>query len=329
MPITLAMFDQSHAHIAPRLDALGLDLDIMTFDRSGTFSMQGRRVPPQEISVDYFWLSQHINAHGFRDKAFETVLACRQIGVLQTFNAGLDMPAYRKLADKGVRICNSSAQGIAIAEYTLGQVISVLQPIEHQRSLQAARTWQQTPFRELSQTDWLIIGFGPIGQEVAKRVQAFGASASVIRRTPHPTPLARRVGTMADLNRFLSDADVVLIACPLNATTRGFADRTFFQHIKPGAIIVNIARGPLIDDAALLAALDNGRVSRAILDVFRTEPLPIEDPLWTHPSVRMTSHTSFAGSGVGGRWDALFLDNIQRFANGQPLVNEVDPRDIG
>ena len=92
-----------------------------------------------------------------------------------------------------------------------------------------------------------------------------------------------------------------------------------------GGILVNVARGGVVDDDALIAALDQGRVATAILDVFHTEPLPEDDPLWAHPGVRLTPHTSFAGDGVQGRWDALFLDNIARFARGEPLEREVDP----
>ena len=133
---------------------------------------------------------------------------------------------------------------------------------------------------------------------------------------------------MADLKAFLPAADVIVLACSLNAETRGMADAAFFGAVKEGAILVNIARGALIDDAAMIAALDKGRLATAILDVFHEEPLPPANPLWSHPKVRVTSHTSFAGSGVRGRWDRLFLDNISRFVKGEKLVSEVDPRDL-
>ena len=99
-------------------------------------------------------------------------------------------------------------------------------------------------------------------------------------------------------------------------------------YLKPGATLVNIGRGGLIVDHALLAALDRGRLDTAVLDVFRTEPLPKDDPLWSHPGVRLTAHTSFNGDGVQDRWDALFIDNIARYARGVPLAREVDPADI-
>ena len=325
MPVTVGMFDKSYEHIRDRLDALGLDIRVHTFRQDGKFRVDGREALPRDVAVDYMWLTSHLNAAGFRDRAFDLVLDCKSVGVLQTFNAGLDHPFYKKVSAKGTRICNSSAQGVAISEYVLAQVLSVLQPIELQRSLQAKKQWLITPFRELSQTTWLIIGFGPIGQEIAKRVKAFGASTLVVRRTPQASPLADQVGTIADLAKFLPDADVIVLACALNDETRGLANRQFFAAIKDAAVLVNVARGGLIDDAALLAALDADRLAMAILDVFHQEPLPESHTFWSHPRVRLTSHTSFAGSGVRSRWDQLFLDNIVRFVKGQPLVQEVDP----
>jgi phosphoglycerate dehydrogenase-like enzyme len=328
MPVTVAMYDKGYDYIGKRLDALGLDIKIATFSKDGQYKVDGVAVAPGAVDVDYLWLNSNINLDQFQAGAFEIALATRSVKVMQTFNAGLDHPFYKKMSDKGTRICNSSAQGIAISEYVMAQVLSVVHPVESQRALQLAKTWKTTPFRELSQMTWLIVGFGPIGQEVAKRAKAFGAKTNVIRRSPTPSPLADKIGTMADLNTLAGEADVIVLACALNAETRGFADAAFFGAVKEGAILVNVARGALIDDAAMIGALDKDRLATAILDVFHEEPLPPSHPLWTHPKVRLTSHTSFAGSGVRGRWDALFLDNIARFVTGADLVNEVKPRDL-
>lgn len=327
MPLTVAMYEQSHAHIGPRLDALGLDIQVRTFGADGTFAVDGARVPPAELDVDYFWLSSHVN-DGARAVAFETVLGCRSVNVLQTFNAGLDDPVYRKLAARGIRIVNSSAQGVAIAEYVMAQVLGLVHPVDLQREQQARKIWKITPFREISRSHWLIVGYGPIGQALAARVKPFGAAVSVVRRTPRPCDGIDRVGTTADLDRFLPDADVVVLACSLNDDTRGLAGADFFSRMKADALLVNVARGALVDEQALLAALDGPQLAGAVLDVFRTEPLPEDDPLWIHPKVRLTPHTSFAGDGSRGRWDRLFLDNIARFVNGEALVGEVDPKDI-
>lgn len=328
MPVSLLMYDKALARIGDRLRALGLDLELATFDKSGQVSIGGTLLAPEGVSVDYVWLSSDMNVDGFQKGGFDLALALGSAKVLQTFNAGLDHPFYRQLSDKGTRICNSSAQAVAISEYVMGQVLAVFQPIEEQRQLQASRTWKSTRHREICGTTWLIVGFGPIGKATAKLAKAFGARTNVVRRTPETSELADKAGTMADLPTLAGEADVVVLACPLNAETRGFADAGFFASLKPGATLVNIARGALIDDAAMLASLDEGRLQTAILDVFAEEPLPQDNPLWQHPKVRMTSHTSFAGSGVRGRWDELFLENIGRYARGEPLLNEFNPRDF-
>lgn len=328
MAIKLGMYAASRAHIGDRLDALGLDLDIVCFDKSSMFDIDGAKRPPEEVELDYLWLSSHLNPDKALPAAFDVARRLKRLDVLQTFNAGLDNPAYGELAAKGVRICNSSAQGVAIAEYVLGQVLAVMQPIEQQRRMQADKTWAVTRFREISRTHWLIVGYGPIGEGVAKRAKAFGAEVSALRRSQAPVDHADRIGTLEDAQAFAADADVVVLACPLTDATRGFAGKAFFDALKPGAILVNIARGGVIDDPALIAAMDAGKVDHAILDVFHTEPLPADDPLWTHPKVRITPHTSFAGDGVQDRWDALFLDNIQRYVKGEPLLREVNPSEI-
>tara|TARA_R110002096_G_scaffold180160_11_gene357445 strand:+ start:388 stop:1374 length:987 start_codon:yes stop_codon:yes gene_type:complete len=328
MTVTVAIYKRAYEDIRVDLDALGLDIAVLIFDRSGTLFRDGRPMRPEDTDVDFVWLSAFISRDKAQEAAFDLVLRLKSIGVLQTFNAGLDHPVYKKISAKGARICNSSAQAVAISEYVIGQVLALFQPIQEQRQLQASKTWRTTPFREIWRTHWLIAGFGPIGQELAKKLKAFGAETTVVRRSPETGPTVDRAGTLADLNAYAADADVVVIACPLNDQTRGAVDSDFFANVKPGAILVNVARGPIIDDAAMMQALDDGRLAQAVLDVFHTEPLPSDDPLWSHPKVRITPHTSFAGSGGQVRWRELFLENFPRFVAGESLVTEVRPGDI-
>ena len=328
MPVTVAMYEKALDAVGARLDALNLDIRVVPFTRNGEFIIDGVVTPPGEVAVDYLWFSTHLNADGVARMAFDLALACKSVGVLQTFNAGLDDPFYRTASARGIRICNSSAQGVAIAEYVMAQVLSVLHPVELQRRQQAERVWKITPFREVWRTNWLIVGFGAIGSEIAKRVQAFGGTVTVVRRRPAVPEGINRSGILADLPDLLPGADVIVLACALNDETRGLADAGFFAGVRPGAILVNIARGGLVDDAAMLSALDAGRLEAAVLDVFHEEPLPRDDPLWSHPRVRLTPHTSFAGSGGPARWEQLFIDNIARFVRGEPLLREVDPADI-
>lgn len=328
MSVKVGVYDKAVHEIAEPLDRLGLGIEILPYTADGRFIRDGASADPSKVDLHYLWFSPGLSRDGALDQAFDLALSLKSLDVLQTFNAGLDHPSYKKVADRGATICNSSAQAIAISEYVMAQVFALFHPIADQRRLQAEKLWQRTPFREIAGTNWLIIGYGPIGRATASRAKAFGANVSVIRRTPQAGPGVDRVGTMADLAELLPAADVVVLACPLNETTRGFAGTNFFSMVKTGAVLVNIARGGLIDDAALIEALDDGRLDHAVLDVFHTEPLPSDNPLWRHPKVRLTAHTSFAGDGVGGRWTELFLDNVARYARGEPLENRVDPADL-
>ena len=328
MSVTIAIYGKALELISERLDALALDIIVRPFGKDGWAPTNGATMSPGEVEIDYFWLSPKIAFDGQLSAAFGLVLGCKSVGVLQTFNAGLDLPQYKKISDKGIRICNSSAQAVSISEYAFAQILSLIHPIERQRDQQAKKLWKSTPFAEISRMNWLIIGFGPIGQEVAKRAKSFGATTTVVRRSPEVSDIVDKAGTMADLETFLPEADVIVLACSLNNDTRDFANQRFFAALKEGAILVNVARGALIVDTAMLTALDDGRLGAAVLDVFRQEPLPEGDPLWSHPKVRVTSHTSSSGNGSQLRWEQLFLDNIVRFARGDALENEVNPKDI-
>lgn len=331
MPVSVALYDKTLDRIKPQIDALGLDITLHPYTAEGLFApLTDDAMPtkPSDMDIDYLWLSPDHSSDGTLSTACTLAKDLRSLKVLQTFNAGLDHPGYRPIADRGVRICNSSAQAIAISEYVMAHVLDVFQPLAERRELHASRTWQRTPFREIARTNWLIFGFGPIGRAVAKRAKAFDATTTVIRRSPATSDTVDVCGTLADIDKFLPEADVIVIACPLNDETRGLADAKFFSALKPDAVLVNIARGAIIDDAAMMTALDEGKFATAVLDVFHTEPLPADDPLWAHPKIRMTSHTSFNGSGVRQRWLELFLDNLPRYVRGETLLNEVAPNDI-
>ena len=328
MTKTIALYEPAYDAFRAEIDALGLDIAVLTFDAEGKLYRDGAELVPEDTAVDYVWLSNFISRDKAQAAVFGLMERIKSIEVLQTFNAGLDDPVYGRIKQKGTRVCNSSAQAMAISEYLVGQVLNIFQPFAQQRQIQQDKTWQITPFREIWRTNWLIVGYGPIGRETARKVKAFGASTTVIRRSPETNELVDRAGTLDQIGDYVGDADVIVLACPLNAQTRGFANAEFFSKVKKGAILLNIGRGLLIDDAALMAALDEGRLETAVLDVFHTEPLPTDDPLWSHPKVRMTSHTSFAGSGGALRWKELFLDNLPRYVRGEELMNEVHPDDI-
>jgi phosphoglycerate dehydrogenase-like enzyme len=140
--------------------------------------------------------------------------------------------------------------------------------------------------------------------------------------------LADAIIPLEALPEHLPAADVVVLCAPLNPATRHLANADFFAAMKPGSVLANVGRGALVDEGALLAALARGAPAHAVLDVFETEPLPSDSPFWGHPAVSLSPHNS----GVTGAQDArnrdLFLDNLARYLDGRPLLNEIDPRDL-
>ena len=137
---------------------------------------------------------------------------------------------------------------------------------------------------------------------------------------------AELVCKLEDVPDFLAAADVVVLSCALNSETEGLVDSDFLKAMKNDAVLVNIGRGALIDDTALLAALDEGEIDYAVLDVFQTEPLPKESGFWSHEKVQVSPHTSYAGSKTAERYDRMFMENLKRYVTGDEVLNLVDPR---
>ena len=177
-------------------------------------------------------------------------------------------------------------------------------------------------------TVWLVIGLGTIGAEVAARARAFGAQVIGVRRTPQGGEPVDELVASGQVEEVLSRADVVVLALPATHDTFGMVDEQFLAHMRPGSVLVNVARGSLVDEGALLVALDRGVPEAALLDVTATEPLPPESPLWTHPRVVLTPHTSALGEGRHARAEGIFLANLRCYLADEPLVNVVTEVDV-
>ncbi len=167
-----------------------------------------------------------------------------------------------------------------------------------------------------------VVGLGAIGSAVATRALAFDMKVVGVRRRERP-PIDG-VELLADLPSLLATSDHVVIAAPATAATARLIDEAALAAVKPGVHIVNVARGSLIDQDALIRALDDGRVARASLDVVDPEPLPDGHPLYSHPKVRLTPHISWSAPASVRRTFSLFVENVARFRAGEPLVGHVD-----
>jgi len=254
---------------------------------------------------------------------FAFMLESAGLAWFQSPAAGYDNPEFGMLVDKGVRVTIAHVNSLPIAEFVMRSVLDEFQEAAQWRDLALERRWKIHDWREVSGSTWVIVGLGGIGAEVARRAQAFGVRVIGCRRHPSPDDPTERTVTPDQLDQVLGLADVVVLAAPATPETDNLVDADFLSRTKPGSLLVNVARGTLIDDNALIASLDSGHLSMAILDVFRTEPLPEDHPFWSHPSVRVTPHNAAGGVGRFQRQADLFRENLDRYLDGRPMLNDV------
>jgi phosphoglycerate dehydrogenase-like enzyme len=259
----------------------------------------------------------------------------RQLRWVHSAAAGVRGALFPEMLASPVLLTNSAGiHAVPIAETVIGGLLYLLRGLDMAVEQQSAGRWDKSRFvatdsvlRELGDCRVLIIGAGGIGREVARRVAAFGATCVGIRRRPEqgaPEGFAR-VAALASLDEELVEADIVVLAAPLTEETSGILNAVRINRLRAGAIVVNVARGALLDEEALAAAASTGRIRGAVLDVFRQEPLASESPLWQLRSILITPHVSPVSPGrFWPRQLELFLDNWRRYLHGIPLKNLVD-----
>lgn len=312
--------------LEPQLNALD-GLTLVLFHEDGSLTRGGKPVTKEDVAPKATWLSLDVllskQVFGF----IELLLSLPSLEWLQSSAAGFDHPLFAELAKKGIRLTNSDAQAVAIAEYIMGAVLTEFQKVGERQAHQKNKAWQSVYFREISGTTWMIVGIGNIGNETAKRAKAFGAHIIGVKRSGE-SPEAHETIRPSDMKARLGEADIVVFTSPLNPETRHMGNADYFAAMKKDAIFVNVGRGGLVDETALLSALDKGTPALALLDVFETEPLPTDSPLWTHEKVRVTPHASPKSDGTPKRIAALFVENLQQFLAAKPLKNEVNAAEI-
>jgi phosphoglycerate dehydrogenase-like enzyme len=283
------------------------------------------RANERPADIEVVWASPDL----FMDGTLESFMGhARDAPGLRWFHcgsAGYDNPLLRQVIERGVAFSINPAPAVAVAEYVMSSVLDRFQGASKRREAAAVRTWAQARFREVAGSHWLIVGFGAIGRRVARLAKAFDARVVGVNRHGGAQEWADEMRTPAGLAAALPQADVVVLALPLNASTRGLVDGRFLAGMKPSSVLVNVARGAIVDEAALLEALDRGTPEHALLDVFEAEPLPRSSPLWTHPRVSITAHVAGMGSGLLERSDSVFLDNLHRYLAGKDVLGRLAP----
>lgn len=242
---------------------------------------------------------------------------------LQTFSAGVDSPFFIQLMERGVTLTNASgASASPIAQTTILYLLALSRDMKAWTHKQDRKEWKQHQFDELDGASLAVIGMGPIGAEVVRLAMAMNMKVEAVRRSargdePCPTfPLSQ-------LHDVLARADWVVSALPLTPDTKGIFGASAFAAMPKGSRFINVGRGELVDEDALLAALRSGRLAGAALDVFVTEPLPAESPFWELDNVIITPHNSGSSTSTGARSERIFMDNLRAYVNGQPFQNLV------
>jgi phosphoglycerate dehydrogenase-like enzyme len=324
----LFLYEPSYRRIASRMPKLSDSDQLLLMYPDGSVWQGDHQVPAEEVRPEVGWTNSDLFQNPAGRAYFIALLKSPALKWVQSGAAGFDHPMFAQLVQKGARLTTNHSQAVGMAEYVMWGVLDHLQHGPERRVEQAAGRWTDIYYTEISGSRWLIVGFGAIGQAVARRARAFDAHITGIRRAPGAHDLADVIAPPGEIKALLPDSDVVVLSLPLTAETIGLVDADFLARMKPGAVFVNVGRGGLVDEAALLAALDRGTPAHAVLDVFQTEPLPSDSPFWRHPRVTATAHASPLGSGLIARGDAVFLDNLARYLAGQPLHSEVDPKEV-
>lgn len=237
---------------------------------------------------------------------------------------------------KGTGIVLTNSAGIhaePMADWALAAIAYFARGLDWMLEAQRAGRWAKEeftdlgrPLRELGELRLGVLGLGGIGSAVARRALALGMRVAGVRRRPaRGAPEGVRLaGGLDALPRLAAASDVLVIAAPHTAATRGAVDRSVLEQLPRDAVVVNLSRGTLLDEAALLALLDAGRLRGAALDVFATEPLPPDHPFWRHPRVLVSPHVSAVTTRFWERETGLIVENIGRYLRGAPLMNVVD-----
>lgn len=256
---------------------------------------------------------------------FKVVTKATNLRWLHSMSAGVDSPIFATFLDRGVRLTTSSGAGAApIAGTVMLYLLALSRDLRAWLRAQGAHEWSPTSFRELEGQRIVVVGYGPIGQEVVRLATAFRMDPVIVRRAAQgdePCPVTP-LDAIVDAVR---DAAAVVVALPLAEETRGLFSAEVIAEMRADAVFVNVGRGELVDQAALTAALASGRLAGAGLDVFDTEPLPPDDPLWDLPNVIVSPHSSGASDAAARRVVEAFLDNLGRFVRDEELRNEVLP----
>ncbi|MBD2615307.1 MAG: D-2-hydroxyacid dehydrogenase [Nostoc sp. ZfuVER08] len=312
--VKLILPDHLIAEIQPLLPA---DVEFVVVDSEGNID---GNASDAEVYVNGFYL---------KASTLDKVLAAAPVlRWQQSPSAGVNHILTPNFLQRDIILTNGAGvHAIPISEFVLAFMLYHAKNLRKLQTLQDEHTWVRGVFlEELADATLLIIGTGNIGQAIASRAQAFGVRVWGSRRHPEPLPHFDKIVGADQWRSLLPEADYVVIATPLTPETVGLIDEAALRSMRPSAYLINIARGAIVDEDALITALREGWIAGAGLDTVATEPLPPQSPLWSLPNAFITPHCSALSPRLRERIAALFIDNLKRYQAGQPLRNVVDKK---
>ena len=323
---TCLVHERAFVRMQSRLRDFERQLNVLTMTDEGQFYVAGSSLVPDEVEPDIVFGSMEAF---FSPAARDFMLAAlnsRRLDWFQSAAAGVDDDALKAVGRRAKLYTANHRQAEAMSEWVLWLALDFLRGGPAHRAQQAAREWKRINAREIAGSRWLIVGFGSVGEAVGKRISALGGHVTGLRRSSGESPGAHEILPSRALLDELPKADVVLLSLPYTPENDGVAGTDFFSRMRPDSLFINIGRGALVDEDALIVALDMGRPAHAALDVTRVEPLPWESPLWNHPRITITPHDSPSTLGTTLRADETFLANLGRYLAGAPLLHLIDPQ---
>ncbi len=264
--------------------------------------------PPESITQVEFY----VPPYAFSARESGVLKQMSSLRVVQTMSAGVDH--LRSSVPDGVTLCRGAGvHDASTAELTLALVLASLRGLPDFTRAQDRGKWSPRSTTSLADRTVLIVGYGSVGAAIERRLEGFETNVLRVSRTAR-----EGVSAFPDLPSLLPAADVVIVILPMTGETRGMVDATFLSRMRDGALLVNMARGPVVDTGALLAELESGRL-RAALDVTDPEPLPGDHPLWRAPGLLISPHVGGASSAMWPRAHRMVREQLNRFAAGEQL----------
>ncbi len=280
------------------------------------------------MSLDVIGVSTRSGLTPYMQFYSEQLRATPNLQWLHIPTAGADRPIFQETLQRGVRLTTSSgANAEAVAHSALMGVMVLARGGLQWMHAQRAHRWE--PLRgddapsDLAGQTAIVVGHGPIGRSIARLLETVGLTVHKLRHTPQPGDAEQGIHGYGQLRELASQAQWLVVCCPLTPVTRHLADAAVLAAMPRGAFVVNVGRGGVVDETALLAALASGQIAGAHLDVFEQEPLPADSPFWDLPNVLVSPHNAGSTRQYAERCVRIFIDNLARWTRGEPLRQEV------